>query len=146
MYAFGERYSIGELKELARSKFSKTKYSKIYYELPSVIEVVYTTTPDSDRSLRDILKEICGPHGKALLTCQSAVDVILRVPTFGLDLLRAMAKERDDYLEKLQTIDHEAWNTLVDLEDVRIDLKTAHHKLAAARSRLKLHTEKSHDR
>ena len=60
MYALGDEYDIGDLKEEALWKFKKALEAKKGHddELTTLVEViptVYATTPNSDRGLRDAI-------------------------------------------------------------------------------------------
>ncbi|MCJ1389092.1 hypothetical protein MMC18_001946 [Xylographa bjoerkii] len=102
MYAIGERYDIAALKDLAEHKFAAHEFTKWSDQLPEVIELVYTTTPDSDRRLRDITRNTFGPYASSLIQDQAIVDVVLRVPTVGLDLCRGCTVHMESLLRKVQ--------------------------------------------
>ena len=63
MYAIADKYSVPLLKELAKERFatclknieSKGIQSLDIPTLATAIEIIYTTTPDSDRGLRDAI-------------------------------------------------------------------------------------------
>ena len=88
MYAMGERYNITALKDLAEHKFASHEFLKWSAQLSEVIELVYTTTPDSDRRLRDLTRDTCAPHTSSLIHNQEIVEVMLKVPSFGIDLCK----------------------------------------------------------
>jgi len=60
MYAMADRYDIAPLKDLAKSKFAACEGSSWSRELPNLIELVYTSTPETDRGLRDALQKEYG--------------------------------------------------------------------------------------
>ena len=80
IYALGEQYHIPPLKALAVHNFASHAYALWARQLPSVLDLVYTTTPDTDRPLRELARSVCGAHVHAL------VALMLRVPGFGVDL------------------------------------------------------------
>ncbi|MCJ1433531.1 hypothetical protein MMC27_002894 [Xylographa pallens] len=92
MYAMGEQYDIGPLKNLAKQKFASHEFIEWSDQLPEVLELVYTTTPDSDRPLRDLTRDFCGPHANSLIQDQAVTHFMLREPSFGLDLCRGGLK------------------------------------------------------
>jgi hypothetical protein len=93
MYAMGDRYNVGALKELARKKFSALRSAEWFDELPTVAEQIYTTTPENDRGLRDILQKACVRHAEALTQDETTCETALKVPQFALDLCRSIWKE-----------------------------------------------------
>ena len=92
MYAMGEQYDIGPLKNLAKQKFASHEFITWSDQLLKVLGLVYTTTPDSDRPLRDITRDFCGPHANSLIQDPAITDFMLREPSFGLDLCRGGLK------------------------------------------------------
>ncbi|CAD6594566.1 MAG: hypothetical protein ASARMPREDX12_009615 [Alectoria sarmentosa] len=101
MYAMGDEYDIKDLKEEALWKFNKAVEAKQEQsdEPTSVLEVVpaiYTTTPDSDRGLRDAVvawgaKRLGWIHD--LADFKSAVT---QVPTYMLEVLPTFLKRLED--------------------------------------------------
>ncbi|MCJ1379277.1 hypothetical protein MMC17_002378 [Xylographa soralifera] len=92
MYAIGDRYDIVPLKNLAKSKFSATVYEggPCTDTFPELLEYVYTSTPDSDRGLRDPVQEICGVSAEYLLMNQDIIDIMLDVPTVAVDMCKGL--------------------------------------------------------
>ena len=101
MYAMGDRYDIAPLKQMAKSRFSVAILTTGLFSgvWPELLEYVYTSTPDSDRGLRDPMQELCGLGAEYLLTNQAIVNLMLEVPTIALDMckgLLALAKSQHD--------------------------------------------------
>ena len=63
VYAVAEKYHISELKELAKCKFQTLASSKWPLDdFDAVVEAVFSTTPDKDMGLRQIILDLCGKH------------------------------------------------------------------------------------
>ncbi|MCJ1286485.1 hypothetical protein MMC26_005831 [Xylographa opegraphella] len=82
--------ALTALKDLAEHKFGSHGFTEWSSQLPEVIELVYTTTPDSDRRLRDITRDKCAPHASSLIHDPAIVEVMLEVPAFGIDLCKGI--------------------------------------------------------
>lgn len=62
VYAMADKFDIVELKSLAKEKFSKCAQGWPLPDFPSVVHEALTSTPESDRGLRDILRRILAEH------------------------------------------------------------------------------------
>lgn len=100
MYAMGEKYSINSLKDLAKAKFSKCltpgqdleEFFDIFLE---AVDLVYTTTPASDRGLRDCLTPILAAHKETLRKLPDFVNLIkgqLSDGDFAMDVINVWAE------------------------------------------------------
>ena len=56
LYAMADRFDIAALKDLAKSKFRTRGWSSWSRALPNIIELVYTSTPETGRGLHDVLQ------------------------------------------------------------------------------------------
>ncbi|PPJ51972.1 hypothetical protein CBER1_10703 [Cercospora berteroae] len=86
VYALGEKYDIPSLKQLARQKFEMA--AACYYDAPELaeaIELVYQSTVDTDRGLRDIVLQLFRRHPQ-LANTQDIYAVIKETPGLALDL------------------------------------------------------------
>lgn len=86
VYALGEKYDIPSLKQLARQKFEMA--AACYYdaaELAEAIEVVYQSTIDTDRGLRDVVVQLFTMHPQLAHT-QDMYAAIKDTPGLALDL------------------------------------------------------------
>ncbi|KAM3416586.1 hypothetical protein BST61_g8177 [Cercospora zeina] len=86
VYALGEKYDIPSLKQLARRKFEMA--AACYYDAPELaeaIQLVYQSTVDTDRGLRDIVLQLFRRHPQ-LANTQDIYAVIKRTPDLALDL------------------------------------------------------------
>lgn len=59
VYAAAEKYDISTLKDLSKEKFNKLEYRLPRCYFPPIIHEVLTTTPSSDRGLRNTILEVC---------------------------------------------------------------------------------------
>ncbi|KAH8698146.1 BTB/POZ protein [Phaeosphaeriaceae sp. PMI808] len=92
VYAIAENYDIKPLKDLARVKFEKAAdrdWDSPYF--PTTISFVYTSTPPSDRGLRDIVIKRSKDHLNALLDSPEFGCMIEGNGVFGRDLVKAIA-------------------------------------------------------
>lgn len=86
VYALGEKYDIPCLKQLAKQKFEMA--AACYYdaaELAEAIELVYQSTVDTDRGLRDVVVQLFTMHPQLVQT-QDMYAVIKGTPGLALDL------------------------------------------------------------
>lgn len=86
VYALGEKYDIPSLKQLAKQKFEMA--AACYYDAPELaeaIELVYQSTVDTDRGLRDIVLQLFRRHPQ-LANTQDIYAVIKETPGLALDL------------------------------------------------------------
>ncbi|MCJ1379275.1 hypothetical protein MMC17_002376 [Xylographa soralifera] len=100
MYALGERYDISALKDLAEQKLATHEFTEWSDQLREVIELIYTTTPESDRRLRDTIRDNCGQHTSSLIQNQDIIDAMLKVPSFGVDLCKGSLIHSDHRWKK----------------------------------------------
>ena len=93
MYALGDEYGILDLKEEALWKFKRTMEAKKGHEdeLESVIEampIVYTTTPSSDRGLRDAVVAFGAKNLERIKDLSGFESVVAQVPSYIVEVLR----------------------------------------------------------
>lgn len=63
VYAIAEKYDIPELKELARCKFHVLASSRWPHDgFDAIADAVFSTTPEKDMGLRQIVLDICEEH------------------------------------------------------------------------------------
>ena len=68
VYAIAEKYDIPELKELAKRKFQTLASSKWPHDdFYAVTEAVFSTTPDGDMGLRQVVLDVCERHFQEIL-------------------------------------------------------------------------------
>lgn len=100
MYAMGDKYLIPDLKTYAQQLFKEAFSTQEAVLMRDTVVEVYSSTPENDRGLRDIVLETLlakpnSPFRDAEFRT-AATDV---VPTFGFDLLgRIFDKIGDSHL------------------------------------------------
>lgn len=62
VYAMADKFDMPELKVLAKEKFSKCAQGWPLPDFPSVVHEALSSTPESDRGLRDIIRRILADH------------------------------------------------------------------------------------
>lgn len=90
MYTLGDKYDIPPLKDLARERFMadlKTGWS--HGHLLALVDVVYNTTPETDRGLRDCMEQMVREHGRELLKKEDFKDAVKSNGGFALDVASA---------------------------------------------------------
>ena len=89
MYALLEKFDITGLKNVAVVKFEQLATKTRVRDLQSFVEsipIVYSSTPDSDRRLRDVAIGIIKASPSSFVRKRSFKKVISEVPDFGWDL------------------------------------------------------------
>ena len=106
MYALADKYAIIALKHHAKQKFQDSPQypksgldgnypqfdSKAFEPLMDTIPVVYTSTPNSDRGLRDLVMEVFRPYKKGLESDKTFMGLFksgLAEAEFAVDVLKA---------------------------------------------------------
>ena len=94
MYSLADRYGIGGLKSLAQQKFKPA--ARRYWasqDFAPAVHIVYTSTPDEDRGLRDIVTETIDEH-RNLIKKPEMEMMVKDLPLLAFDLLKhTWAKE-----------------------------------------------------
>ena len=77
MYAIADKYDIKGLQSLSRDKFKLAAANNWNHsDLPSAIYTVYTSTPDSNTGLRDIVVNLIS--GRMSLLRKPKVEALMR--------------------------------------------------------------------
>ena len=96
VYAVAEKYDIPELKELAKGKFQALVSSKWplddFYD---IAEAVFSTTPDEDMGLRQIMLDICATHFLDILKHKDSSAGFLEIQPIAAVVLSAVARKID---------------------------------------------------
>ncbi|KAI4088817.1 MAG: hypothetical protein LQ344_005794 [Seirophora lacunosa] len=101
VYALAEKYDIPALKNLAKEKFEARCRGFRWADANLVValEMVYSSTPETDRGLRDIMARVCLQHidessGK-VLDAPQLQELMIKEGALGVDVLvRAHAETR----------------------------------------------------
>lgn len=92
VYAISEQLDIPRLKDLARMQFDDCLDEKLELkELTDVIELVYSTTSESDQALRSIVVKTAAARSTELLRDKDFTDMLRRVGDFTMDLALRLA-------------------------------------------------------
>ena len=94
VYSIAEKYDVPMLKSQAREKFEKTaKTCWNMDDFPHALTEVYSSTPRTDRGLRDLVIDIVCRHIKALLEKQDFQTVLDETVGLAADVSRHLAHE-----------------------------------------------------
>jgi len=107
MYAIGDKYCIEALKKLAKTKFSEALDAGWdIVSFPEVIETVYTTTPATDRDLRDCLTHVLLEHKEELYEHEGFFGLVkdkLSDGEFAMDVIYAWTEFRSSKKDSSNT-------------------------------------------
>ncbi len=114
VFAFGDRYDIPELKNLAVTKFKESMglgdpcIDGTFFQ---IVERVYQSTPESERALRDVIATSCKDHIDYLLGSPDFDRVVSEVNDVGLEILKKVNEHCSakvvGYSAALNTLEHE---------------------------------------
>ncbi|KAI9782297.1 MAG: hypothetical protein M1816_001910, partial [Peltula sp. TS41687] len=96
VYGIGEKYDIPGLKLLAKEYFSAC--AALHWppeNIQEIIKLVYESTPDNDRGLREIVTNLCLPHLDDLMKSDSFQATLLEQSAFCRDVLRESTAASD---------------------------------------------------
>jgi hypothetical protein len=100
MYSAADFYDIRHLKTLATQKF-KIATENNWNNTPSLfakaIAIVYDTTPESERALRDIVFEVTRKNLGELLDCSEFRDMLTDHGQFGLEIIQVSPLQCNGY-------------------------------------------------
>lgn len=93
VYSFAEVYNVPALKEHAEEKFQLAINSGWSMDdFPLAISEVYTTTPEADRGLRDLIVRTCNEFINVLVKQEIFCQVLRDTSYFAADLVLFRAK------------------------------------------------------
>ena len=96
VYAVAEKYDIPDLKDLAKGKFQSLARSKWPHDdFYALAERVFSTTPDADMGLRQVVLDICEEHSEDILRNEESRAGFLEIPAIGAVVLRAAVGKFD---------------------------------------------------
>ena len=96
VYAVAEKYDIPDLKDLAKSKFETLATSKWpHVDLYAVLETIFSTTPDGDMGLRQIVLDICRQHAQDILRDNEARAAFLDIQAINTIVLDTAVRNND---------------------------------------------------
>lgn len=89
VYAAGEKFGVGGLKELARDKFAAIMRSRgTDLDFPTIIEHVYSASEYSDRILRKALLDFVLPQLHQLVDNAEFCELLESIEGLSADILR----------------------------------------------------------
>ena len=90
VYAVAEKYDIPDLKDLAKGKLQSLARSKWPHDdFYALAERVFSTTPDTDMGLRQIVLDLCEEHFEDILKNQDSRVGLLEIPAIAAVVLDA---------------------------------------------------------
>ena len=102
VYAIAEKYDISELKDLAKHKFrTQTSAAWPLDDFHAVTEAVFSTTPETDTGLRQIVMDICGEHSEDILRDKESRLMFFENKAIAAVVLDAAARDVDHYVKRL---------------------------------------------
>ncbi|KAI1263793.1 BTB/POZ protein [Xylariaceae sp. FL1019] len=95
VYSLADRYQMPQLKQHSKKKFDSAmkkfwlhqQAGPISSELFLALDEIYTSTPDNDRGLRDIITRHCHNNKKLLETDTSFHMILREVPALAVDMI-----------------------------------------------------------
>lgn len=105
MYAMGDEYDVMDLKKKSLRKFTEAVKAKKGRkdELASVLKVVpaiYTTTPDSDRGLREFVVGLGAEHLERMKDLPELKDAVTQAPNYMIEILPKYFRRVQDEKDK----------------------------------------------
>lgn len=99
MYAAADTYGIGGLKALSLDKF-KIQLTRHWdsIELSEAIHVVYTSTPSSDKEMREAVADTLGWHSR-LLDKEEIEISIMEINGLAYELLKRSRRAEPEYMD-----------------------------------------------
>jgi speckle-type POZ protein len=98
VYSIADKYDVMALKSQAKDKFEKVAKSCWNMgDFPPAISEVYSSTPATDRGLRDLVVEISCTHIDALLARQDFRNVLQETVGFAADVTQLIASNFKEY-------------------------------------------------
>ncbi|KAL8955691.1 MAG: hypothetical protein Q9193_006549 [Seirophora villosa] len=134
VYALAEKYDIPALKNLAKGKFEARcrgfRWADV--NLVAALEVVYSSTPATDRGLRDIMARVCLQHIDescgTVLDAPQLQELMIKEGALGVDVLvrahaemRSLRKLEMLLLETQEELENERENTAKKMDRERVE-------------------------
>ena len=149
VYAVAEKYDIPDLKDLAKGKFQGLARSKWPHDdFHALAEEVFSTTPDTDMGLRQVVLDLCEEHFQDILRNGDS-RVLLEIPAIEAVVLDAAVCRIDQdktlldgaqakLVEVSQAEAKASRRTSEELSLVKAELEKAHEQKVAWASQLDL--------
>jgi len=102
LYSYGEKYLIPDLKQVAWEKCMVELYQLLppaidvdgFDKFPEAITEIYSSTPENDCGLRDLMASHCSAHLTELLEKEGFLNA-LTIPGFSADVMRHSETEKN---------------------------------------------------
>lgn len=137
VYAIGEKYDVAGLKLLSKEYFSAC--AALHWppdNLHEIIKLVYETTPDNDRGLREIVTNLCYPHLDELMESETFKATAIELSAFCYDILRESSTSADRTIVnltiKLSDVESEKQDTETELTRTKFLVATLKTQLDQA--------------
>ncbi|KAH8901904.1 hypothetical protein BR93DRAFT_932736 [Coniochaeta sp. PMI_546] len=94
VYTLGEQYAVEGLKAVALEKFvAEVKVHWATEDFLQAVEHVYSSTPEHDRGLRDVVRNTFYEHRRELMDRENVKRYLRDVPDLAYDVLMHLYKE-----------------------------------------------------
>lgn len=112
VYGIADKYDVATLKLQAKEKFKQAAETRWRMDdFPHAITEVYSSTPATDRGLRDmVIRVVCG-HIDVFLEKQEFNDVLEETVGFAADVTRFIVKEHKGVKEYHCPSCRQSWKT-----------------------------------
>jgi hypothetical protein len=112
LYSYGEKYLIPGLKQVAWEKCEFELYELLRLlidkdgldKFPEAVMEIYSSTPENDRGLRDLVASCCSPYLTRLLEKEGFLKA-LTIPGFSADVMRHSETKRNPRPKKIRRKD-----------------------------------------
>ncbi|KAL8734282.1 MAG: hypothetical protein Q9181_003249 [Wetmoreana brouardii] len=105
VYALAEKYDIQTLKILSQAKFRSCSQEEWNDDdILTVLQLIYETTPGTDRGLRDIILNICSKHRDGLIRNTRFPGVLEKDSLLAYDMLIQIKKDLDSNISDLNKL------------------------------------------
>lgn len=126
VYAIAEKYNLKDLKKAAMIRCLSQKWS--YWPLDDlrvIAKEIYSSTPSSDRGLRDQVICDCADHAQELTEQEDWISLIKMDADFGFDLFQRMTKKHIEAMVELADSRLQA----IDLSQEKFELRQENDEL-----------------
>lgn len=105
VYALGEKYEIAALKEASVRKFAERAESSWNSEdFRNAVKIVFTTTADQDKDLRDLVARILSQHRRELAPDPAVETAVRQVDGLAYRLWKMTTTERGPTCNTCQSV------------------------------------------
>ena len=101
VYAIADKYGIPELEVLAATKFENALQNSCIYEdlasLPTIVDAVFDTTPDTKCGLRNIVIKYCKYWKEEIIDSEDSIAIVRDHGEIGKAMIREMFRDHDEH-------------------------------------------------